>query len=583
VILLRKVAMLFFFHSLVVAVDRIGLPLYAQNRQRSDTQPKKAEDGTFTFRVPVDVVVVSARATDKEGKPVSDLRAEDFRVFEDGRPQTIHTFSVESDAGQTSASNAGDLAETQKLSPPLRADGETRFVSFVFDDAIVPAFADLVRAKETVRKFVEDGLAPEDAVAVMAASGRFQSSFSKDRVEILKQLETASGKFNSSQALNSECPKLSPVEALSFSRGLVDPVTKEVFIQHTIDCAGYDPSRPSDRLEAEKLLRSQAIHQNEEYQFRTRSLLHNLRQYLRSLKHLEGKKLVIVFSGGFAAGDVRYELQDIVTMALKGGITLNAVDARGLYTVTDPANEPGPKGSSGELQMAKTMGRISEMSMQKEPLAQLAGETGGLFVHNTNDLAAGLKQIFERNSFNYLLTYASPATKANGGYHSIKLEVLRPGVHLDYRKGYFSPKEQTTFVTMKRQDILEALSAPGDLNEIPIEVSHDCLRQDDGRFELGLVMRVGATRIPFLLEDGRQQNLLHFLLALFDENGRYVDGLEKAMELKLTDASYRSFTANGFSSRAQFRVPAGNYLVKAVVRESVHSKMGSLSKKVRIP
>ena len=51
---------------------------------------------TFTLKVPVDVVVVNAIVTDKQEKLVKDLTKDDFKVYEDGKLQPIHTFSLES-------------------------------------------------------------------------------------------------------------------------------------------------------------------------------------------------------------------------------------------------------------------------------------------------------------------------------------------------------------------------------------------------------------------------------------------------------------------------------------------------------
>ena len=47
-----------------------------------------------TFKVQVDYVEVDALVTDRAGAAVSDLKKEDFQVFEDGKPQTITTFSL---------------------------------------------------------------------------------------------------------------------------------------------------------------------------------------------------------------------------------------------------------------------------------------------------------------------------------------------------------------------------------------------------------------------------------------------------------------------------------------------------------
>ena len=81
---------------------------------------------------------------------------------------------------------------------------------------------------------------------------------------------------------------------------------------------------------------------------------------------------------------------------------------------------------------------------QESPLSQMAYETGGQFFHNNNNLYKGLRNIANRQSYYYILTYGMPSQKADGSYHHIKLEVTRPGLELSYRKGYYTPKEELT-------------------------------------------------------------------------------------------------------------------------------------------
>src|SRR5215471_9688825 len=46
-----------------------------------------------TFRVQVDYVEVDVVVTDRNGNLVRDLKKEDFQVLEDGKAQTINTFT----------------------------------------------------------------------------------------------------------------------------------------------------------------------------------------------------------------------------------------------------------------------------------------------------------------------------------------------------------------------------------------------------------------------------------------------------------------------------------------------------------
>lgn len=51
------------------------------------------ETGRPTFRVKVDMVVLSFTVTDSKGRYVNGLGPADFRVLEDGIPQKVNTFT----------------------------------------------------------------------------------------------------------------------------------------------------------------------------------------------------------------------------------------------------------------------------------------------------------------------------------------------------------------------------------------------------------------------------------------------------------------------------------------------------------
>src|SRR5262245_20089081 len=62
------------------------------------------DSGTLTFRVPVQEVVLHVLVTDPHGDPLFDLSDADFKIYEDGKPQTIRSFSRESYLPQASSS-----------------------------------------------------------------------------------------------------------------------------------------------------------------------------------------------------------------------------------------------------------------------------------------------------------------------------------------------------------------------------------------------------------------------------------------------------------------------------------------------
>jgi hypothetical protein len=335
---------------------------------------------------------------------------------------------------------------------------------------------------------------------------------------------------------------------------------------------------------AKSLVRAMASRQTQEAEHRARVLLDTLRQHLRSMRHFEATKSLVLFSDGFlsSGGSVTsYQVQEVVDVALRSGVVLNSVDLRGLYTYVVPASE-GFK-SLESTSVYKQSLYQEDAFAQEDPLAQIANETGGVFFHNNNDLYQGLRDIVRRHSTYYVLTYAMPPQKPDGRYRRIKLEVSRPGLELSYRKGYYAPKEEITFERRKKEDILEALRAPGNLNEIPVSLAYNYYLDDDSRYGVSFLTNISIRGLHFLDEDARRKNLVSMVLVAFDENDHYIDGVEKTIEFRLLETSYASLLNQGLTSRVELKLPLGRYKIKAVVRESAQGKMGSITKAVEIP
>src|SRR6478752_10452482 len=51
------------------------------------------QEPVYTLKVDVPWVTVDVTVTDHSGKTVSDMKVEDFQVFENGVPQEIHAFA----------------------------------------------------------------------------------------------------------------------------------------------------------------------------------------------------------------------------------------------------------------------------------------------------------------------------------------------------------------------------------------------------------------------------------------------------------------------------------------------------------
>lgn len=552
--------------------------------KKDSGNPKKDDKSeTFTFKVPVDVVVVNAVVTDNQGNPVKDLKVDEFKVYEDGQLQRIHTFALESYQATQAQGSRGPTGPRPTEGDP--GSSQSRMISLVVDDLATAGPEFFAYAQQALQKLLASGIEPSDLISLSSASGTLNQPFTSDRDLLLSLVGDLHKKVQRAGTVKSQCPELTDLQAQHIRNNLPDVMPLRVAIAETIICQNLE-TLPNPEQTAEPMVRSAAAQQFEENQFRYRSLLTSLRQYLRSLRHFEGKKSLILISDGFLSDYVRYELQDVTDMALRSGVIFNTVDVRGLYTTNYQASDRVVAGNNNEsfvLLSRKPQMRIDDMRYQEDPLRQLSGETGGMHVGNTNDLAAGMRKIIDSQSFYYILSYATPNAKSDGRYHKIKLEVTRPGLKVTYRKGYYAPKEQLSFERRKKEDIIEALHAPGNLNEIPIQLSYNYFQMDDARYQLALVTQVNIRGMKFVEEDARHRNLISLVVVALDEHDQYIDGLEKTIDLNLTSPSYAALLSHGFTSKMDVKVPPGRYRIRAVVREGVHTKMGSINKMIEVP
>jgi VWFA-related protein len=516
-------------------------------------------------------------------------------------------------------------------SPDERNATRSRLISFVIDDLTLYSSADFPRLIEAAKDFVKNDMGPMDQVSMLSGSGNVQFPFSNDKQQVLDGLTESLRKLNQNISFRQSCPTLTDYQAwrLSDATQAWDIMYPDK-VEETRRCLLVSRARRTiPQEEVIGYLGVRAREQNQQVQFQTRNLLLTIRQHMRALRHFEGAKAVVIFSDGFIAEKntpEAYQFQEIIDLALRSGIVLNCVNIQGLATyldvskteptqmvnsadfITHPGDPRDPSTIEDQaertrqerLQEAEKQAGIDYMAKlnpmatrvteglddtraQEDPLAQMAHDTGGEFVNNSNNMYKQVQNIVRRQSYYYILSYGMPLHKADGSLHNIKLEVARPDLELSYRKGYYTAKEELSFENRKKEDIIAALNGPGNMNEIPMTLAYNYSQEEDSTYSVSFQTSVNIRKIKFLEEENRQKNLISLVLAAFDENDKYINGLEKTIDFRLQESNYESLRDHGLKSRVELKLPIGRYKIKAVVRESTEGKMGSVTKAVEIP
>src|SRR5947207_5257996 len=164
-------------------------PPASQSPQPSAATTQQSRSGTDdqdVIRITTILVQVDAVVT-KDGKQVTDLKPEDFQLFEDGRPQTITNFSYISNVATMPSNVAAMPLARDKSGAPVvpaavRPHDVRRTIAMVIDD-LGMSFQSIASARNQARKFINEQLEPNDLVAIIHTSGEVGAlqQFTTDR------------------------------------------------------------------------------------------------------------------------------------------------------------------------------------------------------------------------------------------------------------------------------------------------------------------------------------------------------------------------------------------------------------------
>lgn len=194
----------------LLVIATLTLFLASEGAQSQKRKKENEVNYQTTFRQSVDIVVVKATVTDKAGNPVTDLTADDFRIFDDGKEQPIQTFALESYG--SAQSEELPASSSKKRSAEVGTTGG-RLISIVVDDLTMAHPSDFNYMIEGLKQFVKNDIGPNDMVAFLSGSGNVQLPFTDDKPQFLEQLPIALKKLNFAAINRSTCPKLSDLKA----------------------------------------------------------------------------------------------------------------------------------------------------------------------------------------------------------------------------------------------------------------------------------------------------------------------------------------------------------------------------------
>jgi VWFA-related protein len=182
--------------------------------------------------------------------------------------------------------------------------------------------------------------------------------------------------------------------------------------------------------------------------------INSLLAVIGPMQNLPGRKTIILFSEGLKLPPtVMQKFPSVINAANKANVSIYAIDAAGLR-VEGGTTEAAREINSLATARLQQQGRNAEVSgpfmrslernedlLRFDPrsgLGQLADQTGGVLIHDTNDLSAGVRRINDDMHGYYMLSYIPQNKDYDGRFRQITVKINKPNIEVQSRKGYYA-------------------------------------------------------------------------------------------------------------------------------------------------
>jgi len=508
----------------------------------------------YTFRSKSELVLVNVTARDKNGSLVRDLKREDFTVLEDNKPQQVVSFDLENTEAvlSTAATEAPLLGKIQPLNSETPQPIDTRplknrrLIVLFFDlSAMQPD--EIERATTAAQHYVDKQMVPADLVAVVSLGSTLSvnQDFTSDRTLLNKTLQA----FNAGAGEGFEEGSTGTTEG-----------TAETGQSFTVDDTEYNIFNTDRRLQA-------------------------LRSIADKLSRIEEKKSLIYFSSGMDRTGIenQSQLRSATNAAVRANMAIYTMDIRGLQAIV-----PGGEAQNASLRGTSpysgksTANQLDSNSTTQETLVTLAGDTGGRAFLDSNDFGRVFTGVQQDTSLYYLLGYHSTNAARDGRFRRITVKINRPGLKIDFRRGYYAPADfQHSTREDRERQLDEELASDLSTTDLPVYLSAAYFRLAERKFYVPVSLIVPGSQIPFTRNNDQDRATLDVLGIVTDPEKRPVGQIRDTVKFSLNTTQL--VQRKNVQYNSGFVLPPGQYHLKFVVRENQSGRLGSFETDLSIP
>src|SRR5215204_164276 len=550
------------FCLIIVCLGSLSLIAHAQN------SPKQDDD---VVKVKSNLVNIDVMVKDKKGKYISDLKAEDFTITENGQPQKVEFFDA------PLARKSGEPG----VDSPAPATAPRNYVSLVLDYQTTD-ITNLKQVREGAIKYVRQQVTDADVVAVLSVTNglRMLQMFTQDKAKLIAALENA----GSPDSKNFEQKDLA--ENIGTVRDFLNGASSAPI---TSAAGGSEAARVMlARTVLAQFIRLRTALSLQQ----SRPILAALAALAEGLRPIPGKKTVILFSQGFVTPAVLdWQVQSTIDIANRANVAIYIIDSAGLRGAAQASGAlvpssplAGVSAITNQEQRIRAVGgetvfdnvRQEGQNREYDILYRISGDTGGKFLKGNNDIGQGLERINEEIQSRYTLAYRSSNQNFDGTFRKVKIEVRRPDTQISSRSGYYAiPPEEIVLLSPADKKLLDNFAAAETNPGFPLFVSLSPFRSREGLYTVPLAIELPPAAVKFESKGDKQSMQLEVLGVLKATPDRMLSRLGGNFDVNLSASDYSQILNNNIFYRQDLQLTSGDYTIDLIVRDRQSGKIAA--------
>lgn len=581
---------------MVLAAALSASSALARQNSAQDQRPVKLKS---------ELVQIDAVVTDKDFRPITNLRKEDFVLRENGKPQEVNFFSFVTRLRGVIPVE-GEKKTSIEFEPLTLARDVGRIIVFVVDDLHL-SIDSFVRMRPSLLEFIDRELMEDDLVALVTTSGEvgMLQQLSRNKLAIRRAVVNFNPKGNNQTA--------SPLKAVDENTAfLIDRGDKEVLdmvlseaaqdLLPQTDGAPSPQAQPSQEQQQQQQVVQQIVESAvnsvlDQTQIRAKQTIHTLTKVVRSLERMAGRKVLVLVSDGFPSETpgltAVQDAEQLTDAATRAGVVIYPLDGRGLAAIA-PGGNAEDHGTAGPFVTIKLRVQQDALEESRRILRSFASDTGGRAFFNSNDLPQMLNRIFDDNSAFYVLAYYPEDTGREGEFRRIELKVKgRDDLIIRTRRGYLSspPADLVAPVLDKEEAVTRALTSPVPDPDVDVSLStaflYDPAATTDNRKGKTSVLIAAHFNTSWIdvktAEDGKHVGEVEVDGFAYNPNGKLVKGFSRTVKFQLRPRTREFIDQRGVVYKDSLELPPGLYNIHLAVIDPSTLKVGTANDWIEIP